>query len=263
MACIDIHNQAEYDAHKDDKDACLHLVDGEYTEISGSARVGSVGGSARVESVGGSARVGYVRDSASVGSVGGSASVGYVGDSASVGYVGGSASVRKAADTSTVHAHGQATVTAAGYVTVYQHSNAAKISGGRIIKIPETMTVTEWADFTGTPVVDDGHLVVFKAVDADLISGHGMKYEPGATVTAPDFNTVAECGNGLHFSPHPLLAASYLFADAKRFLACRVALGDVVVLDNTKVKARTCVVLYEVTPDGDRMPEPEPEVAAS
>jgi len=76
-------------------------------------------------------------------------------------------------------------------------------------------------------------------------------------VTAADWNTVAECGNGLHFSPRPVVAGSYLDSRRKRYLACAVKAADAVVIDGTKIKARACTVLYEVTVSGERLPEPD------
>ena len=183
MTCIDIHNQAEYDQHKDGKDACLHIV--------GSAHV---------------------------------------------------------------VARGSAHVVAAKYVAVHKQPRfTGRIMGGVIVGVPDMTEATpaEWADFTGTAVDGDGHMTVYKAVDGDLNSGHGMAYPAGdGTVTAPDWRDTRECGQGLHFSPHPLIAATYLDAPVKRYLACRVALADAVVLDASKIKARACEVLHEVDADG-------------
>jgi hypothetical protein len=247
--CIEIHNQTEYDQHKNDPGACLHIVTGYVREIS-SGRVGRVTGSGRVGWVTGSGRVEWVDGSGRVEWVDGSGSVGRVTGSGSVHAVG----------TAVVHAY-DGTVTAAKYATVYQHTNRPKITGGQIIRVPETVSPAEWAEFEGIPV-EDGHMTLFKAVDENLVSGHGMRYPIGETVTAPDFRAVTECGYGLHLSPYPRIAGSYLYTPSKRYLACRVALADVVVLDNTKVKVRSCEVLYEVTSSGERLPEPEVGSAA-
>jgi hypothetical protein len=307
MTCIDIHSQREYDQHKNDKSACLHIVAGYIDEVNsgrvgrvdGSGRVGRVDGSGRVEWVDGSGRVEWVTGSGRVGRVDGSGSVGRVTGSGRVGRVDGSGRVGRvdgsgsvewvdgsgrvgrvdgsgsvewvdgsgrvewvdgsgrvnAAGTSVVHVY-SGTVTAAKYATVYQHTSRPKITGGQLIRVPETVTPAGWAEFRGIPV-EDGHMVLIKAVHNDLTSGHGMLYPVGGTVTAPDFNTVAECGHGLHFSPHPLIAGSYLDGREKRYLACRVALADVIVLDDSKIKACSCEVLYEVSSSGDRLPEAE------
>ena len=197
MTCIDIHSQSEYDQHKDDKDACLH--------VAGSAHV-VAGGSAHV----------VARDSAHV----------VARDSAHV------------EATKCVAVHKQPRFT-------------GRIAGGVIIDVPDMTEATPagWADFTGT-TARDGHMTVYKAVDGDLNSGHGMAYPPGGTVTAPDWNGLRQCGGGLHFSPHPLMAGAYLDAPVKRYLACRVALADVVALDTSKIKARACEVLHEVDASG-------------
>ena len=159
-----------------------------------------------------------------------------------------------------MHAHG-GTITAASHVTTYRHDPSAQITGGHVIEIPKLDTIETWAAYSGIPL-EDGHLVVFKAVDKDLVSGHKMPYPIGGTVEAADWQATSDCGHGLHFSPHPLIAATYLYEDSKRFLACRVEVGQAVVIDGEKIKARSCVVLYEVTPGGERMPDPEPEVEA-
>jgi len=181
-----------------------------------------------------------------------------VDGSGRVEWVTGSGSV-EAVGTSVVHAHA-GTVTAGKYATVYQHTDQPKITGGQVIRVPELTSPADWAELEGI-TVEDGHMILFKAVGPDLVSGHGMRYPVGETVTALDFNTVAECGHGLHLSPHPLIAGSYLDGRQKRYLACRVALADVIVLDNTKIKVRSCEVLYEVSPSGQQLPEPAEAVS--
>lgn len=56
-----------------------------------------------------------------------------------------------------------------------------------------------------------------------------MKLPPAeqTTVEAPDWDGGhAECGGGLHFSPHPALALEF-DSSATRFIACPVALADI------------------------------------
>src|SRR5581483_8567772 len=109
----------------------------------------------------------------------------------------------------------------------------------------------EWAAFYGLGITG-GKLTVYKAVDGDLISGHGMAYPIGGTVTAPDWENNRACVQGLHFGPTPWLAATYLDSDTKRYLACQVDAAAIVPLGN-KIKAESCVVLHEVDADGSQI----------
>lgn len=118
-------------------------------------------------------------------------------------------------------------------------------------------TPVEWAAFYGAKL-DGPVMTLYKAVRADYRSAHGFLYQPGTTVEAPDWDAGdAECGGGLHFSPHPLMALEF-DAEATRFLACPVALEDIRAprANDTyphKVKARrTCGPVYEV----DRLGRP-------
>jgi hypothetical protein len=129
-----------------------------------------------------------------------------------------------------------------------------KITGGVLIEIPACDEPAEWCDYYGLPV-KRGKAVVFKAVDDDLKSGHGLVYPVGERVTDTAFKDHRECGDGLHFSPRPAMARQY-FMGATRFLACEVALKDVVVIrsgsgPSDKVKASACRVLHEVDVDGE------------
>ncbi len=95
-----------------------------------------------------------------------------------------------------------------------------------------------------------GSAIVFKAVNSDLVSNHGTSYIPGTTPVADDWATTPDCGQGLHFSPTPSMAAFYHNDDLDvRYLACRVKTRNVVILGN-KIKARECRVLHEVDIDG-------------
>jgi hypothetical protein len=295
MNCINITTQAEYDAHKNDPDACLHINAGS-VEAYGSASV-EASGSASVEASGSASVRAY--DSASVRAYGsasveayGSASVRAYG-SASVRASGsasveasGSASVRaygsasvEAYDSASVRASGSASVEASGSASVRAYDSAkvsagacvpvqtfpgytGVITGGITIKIPDTQTCdpAEWAAYYGLDITG-GKVTVYKAVGEDLKSGHGMAYPVGATVTAPDWKDNRACGQGLHFGPNPWLAATYLVTEAKRFLACQVDAAAMIPLGN-KIKAESCVVLHEVDIDGDQLPATEAAVPA-
>lgn len=108
-----------------------------------------------------------------------------------------------------------------------------------------------WPSHYGVTVEDDGTMIVFKAVDADLKSGYGMAYPIGQHVSAPDWNGLDRCGGGLHFTSSPRDSRSY-FPGATRFLACRVPVRGLRVIGD-KIKVRSADVLYEVDIDGNRI----------
>jgi hypothetical protein len=104
-------------------------------------------------------------------------------------------------------------------------------------------------------VTEPGTVTMFKAVRDDLRSAHGALYEIGTTVTAADYAPNRACGNGLHFSPAPIMALDY-DSSATRFLACAVDRKTMVILDD-KAKARSCRVLYETDENGNQL---QPEI---
>ena len=155
----------------------------------------------------------------------------------------------RASDAATVSASGTATVSAAKYVAVHQHSRHAAITGGHLIVVPDIATVDDWFDYHGVNATD-GHVVLYKAVDDQLRSGRGMPYPLGEVVEALDWSPVDECGGGLHLCATAHHATAY-FPSASRWLACRVAVADLVVITDgagrsDKVKARRVEVLHEV-----------------
>ena len=141
------------------------------------------------------------------------------------------------------------------HMTVLSHGPTVDIPGAHILAVPEIVTPADWCDYHGATVRDDGTVVLFKAVDNEYRSGRGMVYAPGSTPEAPDWDPGPECGGGLHFCASP--AAALLFQpDAARFVACPVALDEIVVHPNAafpqKVKApRVVAPCWEVTIDGE------------
>jgi hypothetical protein len=247
---IDISNQAEYDAHKDEADTYLCINAGRIVVASGSASV-RASGSASVEASG-SASV-RASGSASVEAYD-SASVEAYGSASVEAY--GSASVR-AYGSASVRAYDSASVEATPAVPVQQYPGYhGTTTGGVPIVIPDLNEASgaEWAAFYGLKPGNRGWtVIVYKAVNADLVSNHGMKYPLGETVTAPDWKPTRDCGNGLHFSATPRLARSYHGHDsAGRFLACEVAVESMIALGD-KIKAPACVVLHEVDIAGKRI----------
>ena len=159
------------------------------------------------------------------------------------------AGIVRAFGSATVWASDSATVSAAKYVAVHQHSRHAAITGGHLIVVPDIATVDDWFDYHGVNATD-GHVVLYKAVDDQLRSGRGMPYPLGEVVEAPDWSPVDECGGGLHLCATAHHATAY-FPPASRWLACRVAVADLVVITDgagrsDKVKARRVEVLHEV-----------------
>jgi len=136
------------------------------------------------------------------------------------------------------------------------------IPGAVILTPPAITTAADWCDYYGV-TVKRGIAILCKAVDDDYATEHsrraGIFYTPGSKPEAPDWDGgLAECGGGLHFSPHPLLAMDFV-RDATRFVACPVKLAEIVVHPSghypDKVKApRVCGKVYEVDRDGQRLP---------
>ena len=189
-----------------------------------------------------------ISGSASV-SASGSASVRASG-SASVSAF-GSASV-SAFGSASVRASGSASVSASRFVAVHKHGDKPQITGGVLIEVPKCETIEEFCDYYGI-TAKRGKATVFKLVGDDYKSRNGAIYKPGEEVKCDDWNTRPECGGGLHFSPLAFMAQRY--SDGTRYLACKVALKDVVVIPGgltpDKVKAPACKVLFECTEDGE------------
>lgn len=125
---------------------------------------------------------------------------------------------------------------------VAQHGKT-KAKGGKTIACPPPATGAEWCDFYGLPVVR-GVVTLYKAVNADGKSPHGCDYSPGLKPKAADWDGgKAECGGGLHFSPHPKMALAF-HRSAKRFIACPVKVSGIAVHPNgdylEKVKVEGC-----------------------
>ena len=169
-----------------------------------------------------------------------------------------SATVR-AYGSATVTAYGSATVTAASYVAVHLHSARAKVAGGVVIDIA-SINLTEpatWCEYHGVAVAD-GVVTLYKALGDDLTSGHQygtvITWTPGQTLTAPDWDNAARCGQGLHLGPTAHHATAYR-PDATRWVAVQSPLdGLVPILDSTaKCKVRSCTVVGFVDCDGNEV----------
>jgi hypothetical protein len=140
-------------------------------------------------------------------------------------------------------------------VAIHSHDRGygrPKIAGGVVIEIPKLDTAKKWLDYYGVPV-ERGIAILFKAVDDSWGANHnGFKYEPGTTPEAPDWKPTAECGNGLHFCARPIVAKDKYHRDATRFVGCPVRVSELVVIDESKVKApRIVKPCFEVDQHGD------------
>ena len=167
-----------------------------------------------------------------------------------------------ASDSSTVSASDSSTVRAGKYVAVHLHSKRVTLDGGVVIDVTDIdkHTAASWCDWQGVEV-NDGYVIVYKAVNAELLSGHGMKYPIGKSLVDKLWAATDACGAGLHFGATPTQAEAYYSGSGlPRYLACRVALVDMVGIsgdstDTAKCKARACDVLYEVDAFGRQLAE--------
>jgi hypothetical protein len=164
-------------------------------------------------------------------------------------------------ESSHVVASGSSHVVASALVAVHQHSTSAVVVGGTVIQVRRPTTTIEWAAFYGLQITD-GHLMLYKTVGDDYRSAHGLRYAPGTTLEAPDWDGgQRECGGGLHFSPHPAMAREF-DPKATRFVACPVAIKDTRPPTDTddyphKIKARrVCGPIVEVDRHGKPIASP-------
>ena len=164
-------------------------------------------------------------------------------------------------DSATVSAYGSAivsaydlaTVSATPFVAVQRISKLAKVNGGVIIQIPEIKTTADFLAYYGIKTTR-GTVTLYKLVDDNYVSAHNTSYKPGEKPTASDWDPKPCCGYGLHFSPQAFLARKYAAPTKERFVACKVRVKDIVVIDDCgqpdKVKASSCTVLHECDEDG-------------
>jgi len=160
-----------------------------------------------------------------------------------------------------VRAYGSAQVTAHGRASVIRFSPSAICRGNVLDLTVWPKTTEEWLTRYSIRTVD-GKVVLYKGLNQDWRSPHGLGYKPDTTVTAPDWvDDGRECGAGLHFCWCPS-ACDQFNVDYKPFshyVACKVAVADIRVYRNDgvqfpdKVRARTCKVLYEVDREGKRV----------
>lgn len=168
-----------------------------------------------------------------------------------------------------VHAHDRVEVTASGTeakiiagpsVTI-RLKQKADVQGGIIIPLhAESKSPLAWAKRYGVKVGGRGGkttLTVYKCVDGEFLSqfvGYAnvsrTSYEPGKTPVALDWSDRPYCGNGLHFSPTPVHADSYvaeyqLKKESRRYVACTIYASEAVPIGD-KIKARRVIEIVEV-----------------
>jgi hypothetical protein len=144
-----------------------------------------------------------------------------------------------------VHAWHRSKTRAGSSCAVWLHQATATIEGGHLIDLTQIdLDNTEtWLAHHGVTVTD-GRAMLYKAVDDELVAGHGHRptsYVVGTDVEAPDWRDDRDCGHGLHVSPHPLMARDY-YPGAKRYLRCSMAVTDIRVIDGTGSSTPKCKV---------------------
>ena len=147
------------------------------------------------------------------------------------------------------------------YSSITIHGQKVHVKGGVQIKIPEVFTAKEWCDYYGVEV-KKGIATLFKAVDDDYSTNNarakGIFYTPGSKPIAPDWDGgKAECGGGLHFSAHPMMALDFN-PKAKKFIACPIRLKDIHPCKNaqypSKIKTKSvCGAVWEIDRNGKRV----------
>ena len=190
----------------------------------------------------------------------GDAQIGDVYGDAQVGDVSGDARIRRVFDYAQVSLYGHARVEhpLGAHAVAYLHSPNAWASGAHVIDMtkvdlhdPETWAAHKAADLV------DGEVILWKALGESKTSGERfgcpVTWEAGYSVSCDDWDPTPECGGGLHLSPYPREAITYL-KDATRMFKCVATLTDIVPIiynnDSDKCKARTVRVIAETNMDG-------------
>lgn len=228
--------------------------------VSGDARIGDVSGDARIGRVYGAAQVGDVYGAARIRSVSGDAQVGDVSGAAQVRDVSDRARIRRVFDYAQVSLYGHARVEhpLGAHAVAYLHSPNAWASGAHVIDMTKVdlHDPEMWAAHKAADLVD-GEVILWKALGESKTSGERfgcpVTWEAGYSVSCDDWDPTPECGGGLHLSPYPREAITYL-KDATRMFKCVATLTDIVPIISDvkadKCKARTVRVIDETNMDG-------------
>jgi len=148
-------------------------------------------------------------------------------------------------------------VTATSQVRIRIDHGEPEVEGGKVYYTDRPQTAAEWCEIYGTRV-EDGVATLYKAVNNEYQSLWEFAYVPGTIPKALDWDGAErECGGGLHFCATPAVAHSYN-REATRYVACPVALADIVVVKNPrypdKIKAKGCCgPIWECDEDGEPM----------
>ena len=229
-------------------------------DVYGAAQVGDVYGAARIGGVSGAARIGRVYGDARIGDVYGAAQIESVYGAAQVGDVFDRARIRRVFDYAQVSLYGHARVEhpLGAHAVAYLHSPNAWASGAHVIDMtnvdlhdPETWAAHKAADLV------DGEVILWKALGESKTSGERfgcpVTWEAGYSVSCDDWDPTPECGGGLHLSPYPREAITYL-KDATRMFKCVATLTDIVPIiynnDSDKCKVKSVRVIEETNIDG-------------
>ena len=163
----------------------------------------------------------------------------------------------EAYDQAQIEAYGQAKVVATSpYVSILAKSSQAQLFGGCILG-NKSLTPVEWLSACNINI-RRGKVKLFKSLEKDWTTQKGVSFKVGEVTIAPDWeaNSQDECGKGLHFSP--TVAQTKLFRDKGIFIACEVAVKDMADLPAfaeypDKIRARACIVLYQVDEKGQKV----------
>jgi hypothetical protein len=132
-----------------------------------------------------------------------------------------------------------------------------KIKGGVVIDVPypSSLSPADWCAYYGVKRIR-GAAYVFKALDDDFATDrsrqNGIFYTPGSSPKCADFNTLPECGGGLHASPSPAMAI-YYNREATRFVCCPVKLSEIIVIDDKIKVPRISGKVFEVDRHGNKL----------
>src|SRR6478752_5603095 len=152
---------------------------------------------------------------------------------------------------------GSAKATADKCVSVLLIGDKPQVIGGGFVQRVVVNTAQAWCDYYGV-AIETEHAILFKSLDANFVAKwRGFRYEPGTAPECDDWDPKRECGGGLHFSPTPRHALEFYDSPGRRFVACRVALSDIVVHPDGeyphKCKAPRVAEIWEVDINGRRI----------
>jgi hypothetical protein len=142
------------------------------------------------------------------------------------------------------------------------------LKGGIIVNGYEQSTdPARWLEAVAAEMVDEKTALLYKrtadnfATRAPDSGGSPIIYAIDTEVIAPDWDPSPgrECGGGLHLCPTPPCCDQFRKEDGDRYVACAVSVEDILVHPTpeypSKIRARSCRVLYECDREGKRVEE--------